>query len=63
MPGSVASGTHCILCFRWIIKCLIIIDARCKHEDQLILFSAVIAVCFESGAEHLNARDGITLSV
>ena len=22
-----------ILCISWIIKCLIIIDARCKHED------------------------------
>jgi hypothetical protein len=33
------------------------------QKDQVILFSAVIAVCFESHAEHLNARDGITLSV
>jgi hypothetical protein len=33
------------------------------QKDQLVLFSAVIAVCFESRAEHLNARDGITLSV
>jgi len=24
-----------ILCISWIVKCLIIIDARCKHEDYL----------------------------
>jgi hypothetical protein len=23
-----------ILCISWIIRCLIIIDARCKHEDS-----------------------------
>jgi len=23
-----------ILCISWIIKCLIVIDARCKHEDR-----------------------------
>jgi hypothetical protein len=22
-----------ILCISWLVKCLIIIDARCKHED------------------------------
>jgi len=26
-------STYYILCISWIIKCLIIIDARCKHED------------------------------
>jgi len=25
-------STYYILCISWIIKCLIIIDARCKHE-------------------------------
>jgi len=25
--------TYYILCISWIIKCLIVIDARCKHED------------------------------
>jgi len=28
-------STCYILCIRWIIKCLIIIDVRCKHEDTL----------------------------
>jgi hypothetical protein len=23
-----------ILCISWVIKCLIVIDARCKHEDS-----------------------------
>ena len=26
-------STQYILCVSWIIKCLIIIDARCKHEE------------------------------
>jgi len=26
-------STYYILCINWIVKCLIIIDARCKHED------------------------------
>jgi len=26
-------STYCILCISWIIKCLIIIDAPCKHEE------------------------------
>jgi hypothetical protein len=26
-------STYYILCISWIIKCLIIIDARLKHED------------------------------
>jgi len=25
-------STYYILCISWIIKCLIIIDARCNHE-------------------------------
>ena len=29
------SSTYYILCIGWIIKCLIIIDAWCKHEDFL----------------------------
>ena len=28
------ASTYYILCISWIIKCLIIIDARCKHEDS-----------------------------
>ena len=24
------------MCISWIIKCLIIIDARCKHEDSFV---------------------------
>jgi len=27
-------STYYILCISWIIKCLIIIDARCKYEDS-----------------------------
>ena len=27
-------STYYILCISWKIKCLIIIDARCKHEDN-----------------------------
>ena len=26
-------STNYILCISWIIKCLIVTDARCKHED------------------------------
>ena len=26
-------STYYILCITWIIKCLIIVDARCKHEE------------------------------
>ena len=26
-------STYYILCIGWVIKCLIFIDARCKHED------------------------------
>jgi len=26
-------STYYILCISWTIKCLIIIDAKCKHED------------------------------
>ena len=33
------------------------------QKDRLIPFSAVIVVCLESRAEHLNTRDGIILSV
>ena len=29
-------STYYILCISWIIKCLIIIDARCKHEDSFV---------------------------
>ena len=28
-------STNYILYISWIIKCLIIIDARCKHEDPM----------------------------
>jgi len=28
-----------ILCISWIIECLIVIDARCKHEDNVILIA------------------------
>ena len=31
-------ASSCILCIGWIIKCLIIIDELCKHEDMSILF-------------------------
>ena len=27
-------STYYILCISWIVKCLIIIDARCKHKDS-----------------------------
>ena len=30
------------LCISWIIKCLIVIDARCKHEDQSHRFNIVL---------------------
>jgi len=28
-----------MLCISWTIKCLFIIDARCKHEDQCAMFA------------------------
>ena len=33
----VSTNHSYILCISWIIKCLIIIDARCKHEDSSLL--------------------------
>ena len=30
-------STYYILCISWIIKCLIIIDVRCKHEDNIYI--------------------------
>ena len=27
-------STYYLLCINWLIKCLIIIDARCKYEDS-----------------------------
>jgi hypothetical protein len=32
-------STYYILCISWIIKCLIIIDARCKHEERQFWFN------------------------
>jgi len=34
-------STYYILCISWIIKCLIIIDAWCKHEDSDSIFFKV----------------------
>ena len=36
-----------MLCISWIMKCLIIIDAQCKHEDSIwsLLQTANIFVC------------------
>ena len=31
-------STYYIWCISWIIKCIIIIDARCKHDEVLIKF-------------------------
>jgi len=30
---NVIVSTYYILCISWIIKCLVIIDARCRHEE------------------------------
>jgi len=32
-------STNYILCISWIIECLIIIDARCKHEDFITVYT------------------------
>jgi len=45
-----------ILCIGWLIKCLIITDARCKHEggwDGYLNFSAW------SMKNHLNSKSKI----
>ena len=34
-------STYCILCISWIIKCLIIIPKRCKHEDNIVMLATV----------------------
>ena len=34
-------STYYILCISWIIKCLIITDARCKQEDSNTIFIKV----------------------
>jgi len=38
-------STYYILCVSWIIKCLIIIDARCKHEDYWCIFHYCSLLC------------------
>ena len=35
-------STHDILCISWIIMCLIIVDARCKHEDYVKSFPTIM---------------------
>jgi len=35
-------STYYILCISWIIKCLIIIDVRCKHEYFITVFKKVL---------------------
>jgi len=32
-----------ILCISWIIKCLIIIDARCKHEEEWVFIVSAMS--------------------
>jgi len=36
--GPLARDSPCILFISFIIKCLVIIDARCKHEDPHLMF-------------------------
>ena len=35
------ASTYYLLCISWIIKCLIIIDIRCKNEDSHVLYSVI----------------------
>jgi len=37
-------STYYMLCISWIIKCFIIIDARCKHED-CVMVSKELHLC------------------
>ena len=38
-------STYYILCISWVIKCLITIEVRCKHED---VFKRYLLYCFNS---------------
>ena len=57
-------STYYVLCISWIIKCLIIIDARCKHENrQVIKYSSSYLRCSVIGVSHghdyqVNCRVG-----
>ena len=54
-------STYYILCISWIIKCLIIIDARCKHEDRGNSRSAVAMAVQEtmSNQEHSTPQGAL----
>ena len=43
--------TYYILCISWRVKCLIIIDARRKHEDTQILITADFALMETMGPD------------
>ena len=42
-------STYYILCISWIIKCLIIIDGWCKHEEGLCYVVHTLLVCLLLG--------------
>jgi len=52
-------STYYILCISWIIKCLIIIDAWCKHEDSKRIFCVfsvyLLSVCIWNYSKTQNA--------
>ena len=58
-------STYYILCISWIIKCLIIIDARCKHVACYITaacFGAIILPSSGSRHQHLFKTRGSNYS-
>jgi len=52
---------HYILCISWIIKCLIIIEAWCKHEDRKNLFVCLYSAVYGFWPmEELEMADELT---
>jgi len=44
-------STYYILCISWVIKCLIIIDIRCKHKDNWQLCSLITYKIYSCSAK------------
>jgi len=52
-------STYYILCLSWIMKCLIINDARCKHEEKVTI---QCFVCLQITSFHLESVR-VTISI
>ena len=52
------SWVYYILCISWIIKCLIIIDARCRHEDDCYFLCVVHELWLELQCDRVSFMYG-----